>query len=132
MAIQDLKVGTETVATISVNAGSITALGEIETDGAVYWAVVNGSSQGRAGKLDPAIEHLANLLAKTVKGEGPGWGLSVNCSRAGWGVVFGNMATGRGGGRLPTCVEKAMGSGPFTRVEEALHAATRALRRCCG
>lgn len=130
--MQDLKVGTETVATISLNAGSVSSVGEVQTDGSVYWAVVNGSSQGRAGKLGPAIEHLAILLAKSTRGQGPGWGLRVQCHRGGWGIVFGNLASGRGGGgSLPACVAKSIGSGPFTRVEEAIHAATRALRRCC-
>lgn len=130
--MQDLKVGTVTVATISVNAGSVSAIGEVQTDGSVYWAVVNGSSQGPAGKLDPAVEHLGNLLAKSIRGQGPGWGLRVQCNRGGWGVVFGNLAGGGGGGGgLPSCVTKAIGSGPLRRAEDAIHAATRALRKCC-
>ena len=130
--MQDLMVGTTTVAEINANAGSSTVVGQIQTDGAVYWAVVNGSSQGKAGKFDPAVEHLVGLLAKSLRGDGPGWGVSVRCNRTGWAVVFGNFATGGGGGGgLPPCVAKAIGSGPFTRVDEALHASGRALRRCC-
>ena len=131
--MQNLQVSTMNVAAISVNAGSTSAVGEVQTDGTLYWAVINGSPQGRPEKLGPSIEHLGNLLAKAVRGQGPGWGLSVRCERGGWGLVFGTLAGGGGGGGgLPPCVAKAIGSGPFTRVEEALHAATRALHRCCG
>lgn len=79
------------------------------------------------------FEHLGNLLAKSIRGNGPGWGLSVQCHRGGWGVVFGNLAGGGGGGGggLPSCVTKAIGSGPIRRAEDAIHAATRALRQCC-
>lgn len=131
--MRDQLVGTITVATISVRAGGAVASGEVTSDGSVYWATVNGSSQGHAGNLEAAIERLVTLLAMFVRKEGPGWGASVHCHRAGWGVAFGNVAGGGGGGGgLPPCVSKAIGSGPFNKVEHALNAAARALKRCCG
>ena len=124
--------GTITVASISVRAGNAAASGEVTTDGSLYWATVNGSSQGHAGNFEAAVERLVTLLGMFVRKEGPGWGASVNCNRAGWGVVFGNMAGGGGGGGgLPPCVAKAIGTGPFEKVEHALNAIARALKRCC-
>lgn len=134
--MRDQLVGTTTVASGSVRAGSAAASGDVVSDGSVYWVTVNGSPQGHAGNFESAVERLVTLLGMFVRKEGPGWGASVHCHRAGWGVVFGNMAGGGGGGGggggLPPCVSKAIGSGPFDRVEHALNAAARALKRCCG
>lgn len=124
---------TTTMAAVSVRAGGASASGEVSSDGSVYWATVNGSPQGHAGNFESAVERLVTLLGMFVRKEGPGWGARVDCNRAGWGVVFGNMAGGGGGGGgLPPCVIKAIGSGPFNNVEHALNAIARALKRCCG
>src|SRR6266511_67844 len=116
-----------TMATMDANAQGISVSGEIRRDGTRYLAVVDGHAVGPGGTLRSALEAMANGIRRRLpSGRPDSWGVRIRCNTSVFGVAYGNLSGGAGGGgELDPCVAKALS----TYHENSLGHADGARRR---
>lgn len=122
-----------TVATFEANADGTTVSAEVWKEADRYVILVDGQRADSATSLRSAYESLAIAVRRRLpRGRPASWGVAWRCNTGGFGLAYGNLSGGGGGGDLNPCLQAAIARYRENTLHHALEHAASTLGRCCG
>lgn len=121
-----------TVATLEANADGTAVSAEVRKEAGRYRILVDGHLVESATNPRSAYESLVVAVRRRLpRGRPASWGVAWRCNTGGFGLAYGNLSGGGGGGDLNPCLQAAIANYRENTLHHALEHVAGTLGRCC-